>query len=536
MVVRLQSETIGALMREAAATFGDAEAVVGNGTRLTFRELEARSAALARRLLGRAVAKGSRVGVSLGGGPDFIVALTATARIGAIAVPISTFARGRELLRLLRHGDLTAILTAEHVVEVDQIERLSEAVPGLDAAAGPWLALSSVPSLRWIEAAGSDPPPTWAMAPDEPGVAAADAALLEAMEQDVTPWDVALMIHTSGTTADPKGVPHLHDTVTFKARYLAECMQFAPGDRTYTSHPMFWIGGLVMSFLTSLVSGATSVWTERFEPGEVLEVIERERVTRLVVYPHQIEQLLAHPRLAATDRSSLRIADDRLRVAPGQPVPMTTAGERIALGMSETFGMYSWGVGEPTQIAPLESIQPGLEIRVVDEKGKAVADGETGEICIRGRAVTPGYHKQPRTVAFDAEGWFHTGDRGRVEGTTIRFLGRMTELIKTSGANVSPAEVQEALLALDGVHEAYVLPIPDPVRGQLVAAAVVPVAGRVLDPAALRQDLRQDLSPFKVPVAIAVFGSEEIPWTATFKVRRHELVRMIQERAAAAGA
>ena len=112
------------------------------------------------------------------------------------------------------------------------------------------------------------------------------------------------MIHTSGTTSDPKGVPHLHDTVTFRVRYLAGRMQFRPGDRTYTSQVLFWIGGLTMSFLTSLAAGGTSIWYERFDAGQVLPLIERERITRLAIYPHQVEQLLAHPDFAWTDRTS----------------------------------------------------------------------------------------------------------------------------------------------------------------------------------------------------------------------------------------
>ena len=120
----IEASTVGELVRKAAATFGDAEAVVGEGTRLTFNELDTRSRALARRLLGRGIAKRTHVGVSFGNNPDFLVSLLAVSRIGAVAVPISTFAPGRELLRLIRYGDLAAILTTQQVVGVDQVDRL----------------------------------------------------------------------------------------------------------------------------------------------------------------------------------------------------------------------------------------------------------------------------------------------------------------------------------------------------------------------------------------------------------------------------
>ena len=492
-----------------------------------------------RRLLARGVAKRTHVGVSFGNNPDFLVSLLAVSRIGAVAVPISTFAPGRELLRLIRYGDLAAMLTTQQVVGVDQVDRLTAAIPGLAETKGPVLTLPAAPSLRWIEFARyDDDPPPWVTLPDDDGIAApVDDALLDALEEDVVGTDVALMIHTSGTTSDPKGVPHTHDTVCFRVRYLAERMQYRPGDRTYTSQVLFWIGGLTMSFLTSIAAGATSVWCERFDADQVLPLIERERITRLAIYPHQVAQLLAHPgvRLDRSQHPADRRPAPRARWRHHQII-LTPEGHRMALGMSETFGPYSWGSGGTNVIAPVQDVQPGLEIRVVDEHNQPVGDGATGEIVLRGRCVTPGYYKRPRDVGFDADGWFHTGDRGQVDGESIHFLGRMTEMIKTSGANVSPAEVIDALLALDDIREAYVLPLPDPrARRARVGGRG---ARRRQQPRRRDDHRRAEEGPLSVqgPDAIAIFTSEEIPWTPTFKVRRHELTEMIVQRAGAAGA
>jgi acyl-CoA synthetase (AMP-forming)/AMP-acid ligase II len=528
----IEADTIGELLRKAAAEFGDAEAVVGSGRRFTFRQLDQCSREIARRLLARGITKGAHVGVSFGNNPQFVLSLLAVSRIGAIAVPVSTFAPGRELLRLIRYGDLAGLLTTRQVVGVDQVERLTTAIPGLAECVRPLLALPAAPALRWIEFADTETGvPSWVTEPDDSGTAeSVSDALLDAVEEDVFATDVALMIHTSGTTADPKGVPHLHDTVCFRSRYLAERMQYRAGERTYTSQVLFWIGGLTMSFFTNIAAGGSSVWCERFEAAEVLSLIETERVTRLVIYPHQVEQLLAHPDFATTDRTSLRISDPRLSPDGSAHGILTPEGHRMALGMSETFGPYSWGSGGTGVIAPIQDVQPGLAVRVVDQDNQPVADGETGEIVLRGRGVTPSYYKRPGGYGFDAYGWFHTGDRGRVDGESIHFLGRMTEMIKTSGANVAPAEVIEALLAIEGIREAYVLPLPDPLRGELVSAAVVLDDGCPLDDTAIRAELRKDLSPYKVPTSIAVFSSGEIPWTPTFKVRRHQLTAMILER------
>jgi acyl-CoA synthetase (AMP-forming)/AMP-acid ligase II len=533
----VEADTIGELIKTAAATFGDAEAVVGSGMRLTFNQLDERSRALARRLLGRGVTKGTHVGVSFGNTPDFMLSMLAIARIGAIAVPISTFAPGRELLRLIRHGDLAAIVTTQSVVGVDQVVRLEGAIPGLAEAAGPVLTLPAAPNLRWIEFADAQAiVPPWGTSPDIDGpVGSVDDALLDAIEEDVVATDVALMIHTSGTTSDPKGVPHIHDSVCFRARYLADRMQHGPGERTCTSHVLFWIGGLTMSFFTNIAAGGTSIWVERFDAEQVLSVIETERVTRLVIYPHQVEQLLEHPSFQSADLSSLELADARLSPGADMARALTPEGHRMALGMSETFGPYSWGSGGTTAIGPIQDVQPGLEVRVVDEQNRPVDDGGVGEIVLRGRCVTPGYYKRPKSFAFDVDGWFHTGDRGQVDGECIHFQGRMTEMIKTSGANVAPAEVIDALLAISGIQEAYVLPRADPTRGELITAAVVADENAGLDAEIVRSELRKDLSPFKVPTSIAFFDSAEIPWTPTFKVRRHVLAEMIQDRSAQLG-
>ncbi|HEY1279322.1 MAG TPA: fatty acid--CoA ligase family protein, partial [Acidimicrobiales bacterium] len=202
------------------------------------------------------------------------------------------------------------------------------------------------------------------------------------------------------------------------------------------------------------------------------------------------------------------------------------------------FGGYWWGRPDPISAdaplrpgerrpPPLDELQPGVELRVVDPHGDPVADGERGEICIRGACITAGRHKEPREAAFDRDGWFHTGDEGEVDGRRVRFRGRLDETIKTAGANVAPAEVVAALRDLPGVAEAYVVGLADETRGQVVAAAVVPADGAALDGGELRRALRANLSTFKVPVHIAVLAADDIPWTASHKIRRGALAELI---------
>ena len=207
--------------------------------------------------------------------------------------------------------------------------------------------------------------------------------------------------------------------------------------------------------------------------------------------------------------------------------------------MTETFANHSMeeiGVELPEQ-------QRGsfgrniarIERRIVDpQTGEVVAPGEWGDLCIRGYSVMQGLHKLERERVFTADGFYRTGDACRIDEDGHLFLkGRLSEMIKTSGANVSPREVELVLESFDEVKEAYVVGVADPVRAQLVAAAVVPYAGRTAAAADLRQRLREELSAFKVPQHIFVCDSEEIPRTASAKIQKPLLREMLAERISA---
>jgi acyl-CoA synthetase (AMP-forming)/AMP-acid ligase II len=161
-----------------------------------------------------------------------------------------------------------------------------------------------------------------------------------------------------------------------------------------------------------------------------------------------------------------------------------------------------------------------------------VGDGEVGEIAVRGPTLTVGLHKVAREDAFDADGFYGTGDLGLVDGTRIHFVGRKGDMIKTSGANVAPAEVEMELQDLPGVDSAYVVPLPDRARGQLVAAAIVPAEGARLDPDAIRDELRARLSAYKVPRVVVLVERDDVPMTASNKVHKKLIADLVAERVA----
>ena len=540
--------TVTRWLKWIADEYGDHTAVVGTGGSLTYREIESRSQQVAEGLLQRGIGKGSRVGLWLTNGTEWVLTWAAVTRIGAVAVPLSTFLSDRELAKVARHADLHGLIVHRRMLGQDVQARLEKAFPSLAGPGGPPLALPEAPFLRWIlvmEREDDEPVDARPWSRSLEWLLEADGVfrtLREEAEEEVHYNDPAIMIYTSGSTADPKGAPHVHETIVYKTRYLRDFFGLSRDTRSYIVSPFCWVGGMTMSLFPVLDAGGTQYCTDRFDPAEVLELIEREQLDRAVVYPHHVNAILSHPDLDRWDRSSLRDADPLLLVGEQQAAAADPHKLSIGLGMTETFDGYWWGYHdsgkEPPlrpgerRPPPLDVVLPGVEVRVVDQDGVEVPDGGLGEVCVRGFGITPGLHKARRRDIFDDDGWFHTGDRGELDGKRIWFRGRISEMIKTAGANVAPGEVVQALSEIDGVAAAHVVALPDPLRGEVVAAAVVGRPGASLDADTLRRQLREVLSPFKVPVHIVFLDEAEIPMTPSHKVRRGVLTEMIRERVA----
>jgi acyl-CoA synthetase (AMP-forming)/AMP-acid ligase II len=491
--------TLPQLIHAAAAAYGDDVAVAYRGDpareeTLSFRELDQRSAQLARGLIAHGVGKGTRIGFIYGNSPTFVLLMAAIGRIGAIAVPISTLIRSNELVRTLRQSDVSGLIVQRTFLGNDYVDRLCDALPALRDGKGPELRLSQTPFLRWIASSGPGLPPTFrdvgfldALAPS------VDDTLLTAVESEIHPTDQLVEIYTSGSMALPKGVKHNHGPTLYRAHYLRKMLNPQRGKDSNVMLPLFWVGGLMMYIFPNWVAGAPSIC---------------------------VDKTLSNSRLAM---GSVMAPDDLKLVSQTKPY--------WSLGMSETLGPYAYSdtvraPGYPL-CAPLDYIADRYQVRVADENNQPVGEGQTGEIQIRGYALTPGLHKIEREQYFTPDGFYHTGDLGLVEGKRINFVGRNGDLIKTASANVSPAEVELEMQSLDGVHSAYVVGIPDRERGQLVVAAVVPRDGATLDFDRIQEQLRARLSSYKVPRAYLALTREEVPLLHSNKVARRQLEAML---------
>jgi acyl-CoA synthetase (AMP-forming)/AMP-acid ligase II len=483
----------------------DGEFLVTDDERLSFAEADVQSQALADALLADGVGKGTRVGILFPNCAQWIISWLAAARIGALTVPLSTFAPGAELARLLRHTDTQVVLMGRAIAGRDLVDRISEALPGLSASDAA-IALPEVPYLRRVHVwPDCDDPWTtpW------PGSSGSVAPLTELAEKEVRPADDLVLVTTSGTTAVPKSVAHTHGSLVRHAHILARHRGVNAADRIYSPMPFFWVGGLTMVVLQALSTGAAILAQDVFDAGATLALLERERATFISCWAQASQAMADHPDFGKRDLSNL-------------------------LGMTETGGPHTM-VEVPDTPLPTDRRGsfgiplPGVvQHRIVDENGVQAAPGQNGEIQVRGQILMNGIYKQERHEVFSPDGWYSTGDRGWFDDAGhLHFTGRASALIKTAGSNVSPAEVESVLDAMPGVLHSFVVALPHPVRGGVVAAAVVPSHGVQLSTEAVVAHARHNLSSFKVPTVIGVLTESELPMLPTGKVDRQGLVRML---------
>jgi acyl-CoA synthetase (AMP-forming)/AMP-acid ligase II len=530
--------TAAALVRRLAERHGEKTLISLDGERLSYAEADARSADLARGLLARGITKGTRVAILMPNGPDWVVAWLAITRVGAIAVPLNTFFQARELAWILRHADIDTLLTVSAFLTHDYLERLESAIPKLAGSTGEPLRLPSLPYLRRIFVWGESNRAWSESGPDLISRAAADApfddAFLRAVEASVTPADPMMLLYSSGSTADPKGAIHSHGSVIRHSYNLVSRRDLKSDDVVWSPMPLFWVGGLVFSFLGGMHRGATMVVEKAFEPEATLRFLERERVTLAVGWPHFGKALADHPTRAERDLSSLR-AGNLPGLLPEDVVSSDPELRPNALGMTETCGPHTWGPQEnlpESQRGSFGTAVEGLEHKIVSpETGDTLGPGEFGEICVRGYSLLQGLYKVEREETFDAEGFYHTGDGGHFDADgVLYFKGRLGDMIKTGGANVTPSEVEAVLASFPEIKAAYVVGVPDPERGQNVAASVLLEPGAAADPQELRARLKRELSAYKVPRHLFVDEDGSLPFTDTGKIDKRRLEQLLAER------
>lgn len=524
--------TIPALLRERVASHGSSVLLTCDDDLLTYEAAERRSAALARGLLAAGAGKGTHVGILHPNGSAFVIAWLAAARIGAVSVPISTFSTGAEIRVLLRNADVALLLTASSYRSHDYAAVLCRAVPELDLSTAPPLFAASMPVLRHVAFAppsgpSEDVDPQWSMQWIEQCGQSVEPTVLAAAEAAVHAGDRLTIVHTSGSTGDPKGVIHTHGALIRHLDNLNHIRRYTSDEVLFSNSPFFWIGGLAYSLLGTLVAGGRLVCSNAPNAAGVLDVLERERPTMVNGFAQSVAHLPRDPSFARRDLSSIR-RGNLYPIMPDGVRPASPDLRHAMLGMTETGSVCLVSEDESDQPEHRRGSfgrpAPGFEAIVVDpDTGSRCAPGEVGELYLRGPFMMESYYGRLRHEVFDADGWYRTGDFVAVDADGLfYFKGRRGDLIKTSGANVSPLEVEAAIRDLTGLA-AHVIGLADEARGQIVVAAVRVPSGRVVNVDELRAALAARLSSYKVPRRFLLLADESIPLLSSGKLDRPRL-------------
>ncbi len=454
--------------------------------------------------------RGDRIGVLLPNGVRWTAALLGAHAAGLCAVPLNTWFRPKELIGVTRRAGLRAIIADADIAEDNRAAM--DFMVGVGRYVG---------TFRWTrgDAAPVGLPPAGEPAGAEP--------------ISVDESDHALLLFTSGSSAEPKAVPLTHGAVVRNAHAVGVRQGVIPGDRFWLASPMFFVFGCANALPNALTHAATLCVQERFDPLLALNFIERNRCTVYYAVAPITRALAACPDLKNHDISSLRTG-----TANATPEDLRLAIE--VLGVSEVCNAYGLteGLGHTTITSHLDPPQvrittqgralPTQQLRIVGVDGSPVRDGQAGEIQIRG-AIMEGYldATDAHATAFDQDGWFRTRDIGVIdEDGRLHYLGRSSEMMKVKGINVSPAEVELALVEHHLVDEAYVFGLPTPDGDEAVGCALV-TTSRGAQRAGLAADVaswaRDQMSSYKIPARIWVMDSADLPLTPTGKVSKRLL-------------
>ena len=509
------------------ATQAEKEFLVFGEERLTFAEVYARSLKFAAMLQHRhGIAKGDRVGVAMRNYPEWVIAYCAVVHMGAVCIPMNAWWTAEEMAYGISDSGARLVIADE-----ERARRLAT----LSCTAK---VITVRTSSEVAEQLG------FVRAEDELAVSPQTLWYLP----ELTPEDDCTIMYTSGSTGSPKGAVSTHRAqVSGSMNYLVTGLALlelsakqgiAPAEQQVMllNVPLFHITGLVPVLLVSIAIGRKMVIMHKWDAGEALRLIEKERCTYFVGVPTMSLELMQHPDRKKYDLSSL--VDIASGGAPRPPEHV----ERLAhefegkhpvqgYGLTETNGVGAGNIRENYRNKPASTGRasaPLVEIRIADGDGAvgaALPAGTIGEVCIRTVANCRGYWNKPEATAaaFVGDGWFRSGDLGYLDAEGYLFIvDRKKDIIIRGGENISCQEVEGAIYAHPAVAEASVFGLPDDRLGEIVGAVVYPKPGEPLDPDALISLLKETMAAYKVPAKVWI-ATEQLPKLGSAKIDKVSL-------------
>jgi fatty-acyl-CoA synthase len=540
--------TLGALLRDRASRWPDQDALVFPERRETLREMNMSARRWAKALIARGVLPGDHVGILLTTRPEFMDILFGIAMAGAVAVPVNARYQPGELAYLVKDADLVCMITTGRVADsLDFAARLQTALPSLATCTNAnILTLPEAPKLQSIICIDEPCPAALVLAAT--ALAASDVvsdASVDARIESIDPQSIALVLYTSGTTANPKGCLIRHRSIIGNSRNLGLRYNIGAGDRFWSPLPIFHIAG-ILPMVSIVDAGGAYLTIPNFDAGLALEMLEREKATH--AYPCFVtimQDLLSHPRFATTDLSSVRLMNanfavqpDWIREAMTKAMPHTImvgtygltegAGTICTSRTTDSWNARGWRLG-----VPLDE----WEVRIIDtETGCDCATDVPGEIIARGPNMLTGYYNAPEKNAelIDADGWFHTGDIGSFDAHgQIMFHGRTKDMLKVGGENVAAAEIEAILQTHMAVKLAQVTSIPHPRYVEVPVAFVELNADTATSEAELIAHCTGKLASFKLPRHIRFVESWPMSTSKIQKFRlRDRLVAELEKETA----
>ena len=470
---------------QAARRWPETEALVWPDECLTFAEFAARTRAFAHALLERGVGAGDKVGILMPNTPGMLVAIYGTTRLGAVPVPINGRFKEREVAYVSEHAEIRLLVTEE------------------------------------LSAHGDD-------------------AVLRTLQEQIAVRDPAMVMYTSGTTSNPKGCLISHESLVRTGRIFGEQrFPMRQGDRMWDPLPIFHLAS-ILPFNGCLATGATYVGLEHFEPGAALRMLAQCTVA-FAAFDLIWAAILDHPDFAATDLSALRLVNvngvpERLTLMAAKAPWLTQISP---YGGTEGGGVLALShLGDPLEYRVGSAGRPfaGMEVRIADpETGEALPPGKRGEITYRGPGLFDGYFKDPEqtAAAFDADGFFHSGDLGVLDADgRLSFIGRLKDMLKVGGENVAAAEIEGLIAEHPAIAEVQVVGAPDERYQEVPCAFVMLRPGATLELDELVELLYGRVATYKIPRYLRVV--DEWPMSGT-KIQKFRLRERIAQELADAG-